>query len=330
MKFKHYILLLLFAGVGAKMANAQQVKATANIDSSNILLGDQVKLKFEIQHPKEVKVSFPTVPDTILEKIEVLERSKIDTINEKEYRKLVQTMLITCFDSGSYRIPPYWFKTSSNGITDSVPTNGVSLFVHSMKVDTTKGPTDIKIPYSAPVTLKEVTPYILGIILSGAVIFLLMYSLNRKKKNKPLFVRPVKPKEPPYVVAMRELDRIKDEKLWQKDKTKQYYSEVTETLRVYIEERFGIPAMEQTSEETIESFSLRRDLLSEKSFSGLKSILSLADFVKFAKYKPLPDEDNITLTNAYFFVNETKPGDVAPIESETKTDDNIEVATKTE
>ena len=105
---------------------------------------------------------------------------------------------------------------------------------------------------------------------------------------------------------MRELDRIKDEKLWQQGKTKQYYSEVTETLRTYIENRFGIPAMEQTSDETLESFRFRRDLLREKTLENLRQILKMADLVKFAKYKPLPDDDNLTLVNSYFFVNETK------------------------
>jgi hypothetical protein len=108
-------------------------------------------------------------------------------------------------------------------------------------------------------------------------------------------------------VALRELDRIKDEKIWQKDKIKEYYSQVTEVLRVYIEDRFGIPAMEQTSGEIFTSFEINKNLISDKTLLYLGRILPLADLVKFAKYFPFPDDHNIVLANAYLFVNDTKP-----------------------
>ena len=300
------LLLLLFI---AASANAQRIKATASIDSTNILLGDQVKLFLEIDHPKSVEVTFPNVPDTLVEYIEVIGRSETDTfeLDDETFQKQIQSILITSFDSGSYRIPPFWFKIDIDGRLDSIPTNGVTLNVYSMEIDTTRGPTDIKYPYDAPVTLKEVTPYILGVILIAAILFFIFYAIKRRKKNQPIFVFPKKPKEPAHIVALRELDRIKHEKIWQQGKTKQYYSEVTEALRNYIEDRFEIPAMEQTSDETIESFRRQKGLLKDKTFKNLSQILKLADLVKFAKYQTSPDDDNMTLVNAYFFVNDTKP-----------------------
>jgi hypothetical protein len=306
--YKHTAFTLLLVLLTVITVNAQRIKATASIDSTSILLGDQVKLFLEIDHPKNVDIEFPQVPDTILEKIEVLNRSGIDTFehDDESFQKQIQSYLITSFDSGTYRIPPYWFKLDLDGRIDSVPSNGVTLRVHSIPIDTTRGPTDIKMPYDAPLTLKEVTPYILGIILIGAILFFILYSIKRKKQNKPIFTLPKKPKEPAHVIALRELDRIKSEKIWQKGKTKQFYSEVTETLREYIEDRFEIKAMEQTSDETIESFRARHGLLKDKTFENLIQILKLADLVKFAKYQPLPDDDNMALVNAYFFVNDTK------------------------
>ena len=321
--------LALFSIIG--VANAQRIKATARLDSTNILLGDQIKLFLEIDHPKNVEIEFPQVPDTIQSLIEVLGRSGIDTfeLDNEEFQKQIQSYNITCFDSGSYRIPPYCFKININGRIDSVPTNGVTLNVYSMVIDTTKGPTDIKMPYGAPLTLKEVTPYILGVILIGAIIFLILYSIKRKKNNKPIFARPQKPKEPAYIIAIRELDRIKSEKIWQKGKSKQYHSEVTGALRVYIEDRFEIPAMEQTSDETIECFRADKNLLTDKLFTNLSQTLKLADLVKFAKYTPLPDEDNLSLTNAYIFVNETKKEVVKKQEEkDEKESDGEEVAIK--
>jgi hypothetical protein len=256
-------------------------------------------------------VGFPQIPDSLAGKIEVLKKSAIDTTRMKDQTlKLVQNLVITCFDSGQYRIPPFRFDIREAVKNDSVFTNWLALNVMTLKIDTTKGPVDIKLPFDAPLTLKEVTPYILGIILIGALLFFLLYSIKRKKKNLPLFVKPPKPKEPAHLWALRELDRIREEKLWQKDKIKEYYSELTEVLRIYIEERFSIPAMEQTSAEILTSFEDHKNLVSEKTFGYLSRILPLADLVKFAKYAPLPDDHNIVLANAYLFVNETKPEEV--------------------
>lgn len=305
--FNIIFILTLFLVSG--VANAQRITATARLDSTNILLGDQIKLFLEIDHPKNVKIEFPQVPDSLNQGlIEVLSRNPIDTfeLDNEDFQKQIRSYIITSFDSGSYRISPMWFKIDVDGMIDSVPTNGVSLFVHTMEIDSTKGPADIKMPYDAPLTLKEVTPYILGVILIGALIFLILYSIKRKKANKPIFARPAKPKEPAHIVAIRELDRIKTTKIWQQGKSKQYYSEVTEALRVYIEDRFEIPAMEQTSDETIESFQANKKLLTDKLFSSLSQTLKLADLVKFAKYTPLPDDNSLSLTRAYSFVNETK------------------------
>jgi len=294
---------------------SQPVRVSASLDSTLILIGDQIRLKLELDKPKDLPVVFTQVPDTLAGKIEVLQRSGIDTVFTGEQReKLTQTFLVTCFDSGQYAIPPFRFEFMSADHYDSIFTNELLLNVLTMEIDTTRGPTDIKLPYEAPLTLKEVTPYILGITLVAALLFLLLYGIKRKKKNLPLFVKPPKPAEPAHVVALRELDRIREEKIWQKDKIKTYYSEVTEVLRNYIEGRFGIPAMEQTTSEIISAFQTEKDLVTEKSLGYLHHILPLSDLVKFAKYKPLPDDHHLVLVNAYFFVNETKPDSPADAE----------------
>ncbi|HCB62750.1 MAG TPA: hypothetical protein DEP77_12510 [Bacteroidales bacterium] len=304
------------------MAQTSKIKATASLDSTRILIGDQVKLYLEIEQPKNAKIQFPQISDSITSAIEVIERSPLDTfkLSDAEQIKIIQNFTITSFDTGVQIVPQFRFLLKHDGVSDSIYTKPLALEVHGMQLDTTKGPVDIKKPYAAPVTLKEVTPYILGVILIAAIIFFIFYYLQRKKRNKPLFGRPEKPKEPAHVIALRELDRIKEEKIWQHDKIKQYYSEVSDTLRMYIEDRFDIPAMEQTSDETLASFKFRRDLIGEKSLEQLNQILQLSDLVKFAKYQPLPDDNNLSLINAYFFVNQTKKEEVQRPE-ESKVDD---------
>ncbi|HNU77230.1 MAG: hypothetical protein WBK43_03055 [Prolixibacteraceae bacterium] len=309
MKRRHtaIFLILLSAILATVRVTGQPVKATALIDSSRILIGDQVNLRVELEKPSTLQSGFIQVPDTLSGKIEILERSPIDTtfLDDKSIR-LVQNFRITCFDSGEYRIPPLRVDLLLPDRLDSIFTNDLVLKVLTLEIDTTRGPADIKMPYDAPLTLKEVIPYIMGIILAATLLFLILYSVRRKKRNLPLFIKPEKPKEPPHIIALRELDRIKEEKLWQKDKVKAFYSEVTAVLRTYIENRFGIHAMEQTTGEIIASFNTRGDLIQEKTLGYLQQILPTADLVKFAKYQPLPDDHNLTLINAYFFVNETK------------------------
>jgi hypothetical protein len=269
-------------------------------------------LLLEIEKPKDLKVQFPQVPDTFSSKIEVVNRSGIDSVklDDNERIKLVQSFLITSFDSGMHQIPPFYFKLSNDQMLDSAATRELAFQVHGMKIDTTKGPVDIKVPYSAPMTLKEIIPYILGLILIAAIVFFIFYYIKWKKKNVPMFARPERPAEPPHIIALRELDRIKAQKLWQQEKIKQYYSEVSDTIRIYIQNRFSIQALEQTSAETLQSFKYRRDMIDKTSLDQLQHILSLADLVKFAKYSPLPDDNNQTLMNAYFFVGQTKKAEV--------------------
>lgn len=324
--FLYVVLIVLLSG-SLQQLKAQQVTVKASIDSTNILIGDQIKLILEIEKPKNMDVQFPLIPDTLGAGIEVVQRLPVDTfkLENKEREKLSQSYFITSFDSGVHQIPSFFFKLKFDRMLDSVATKALAFQVFTMKIDTTKGPVDIKPPYSAPVSLKEVTPYILGIIMIAAILFFIFYYIKWKKKNVPLFRKPEKPLEPAHIIALRELDRIKAQKLWQSEKIKQYYSEVADTVRAYIENRFDIPAMEQTSAETIGVFKQNKELIDGTSLDQVQHILSLADLVKFAKYKPLPDDNNLTLMNAYFFVNQTKQVEVkAPEKSVGESDGAVE------
>lgn len=308
---KHIAIVACLLILQATVVHAQKIQAKATIDSTNVLIGDQVNLRLELDQPSNVKIEFPTIGDSLAKGVEVVKRSPLDTfrLNDQEQIKIIQNLTITSFDTGQQVVPPFKFLMKYDQLYDTIQTLPAAFFVHGMKIDTTKGPVDIKRPYGAPVTLKEVSPYILGAILIGALIFFLFYYIQRKRKNKPVFAKAEKPKEPAHVIALRELDKIKEEKLWQKSEIKAYYSLVSDTLRMYIENRFNINAMEYTTEETLQSFKYRNDLLSGKSLDNLQQILTLSDLVKFAKYNPLPDDHNLTLMNAYIFVNETKMED---------------------
>jgi len=307
------------------LVNGQEIKVKTALEHDSIWLGDQIKLLIVVEQPAGTKIQFPQLPDSI-QKIEILNKSKIDTSKLDGTRiQLKQTYLVTCFDSGAHYIPPFKFVLKRGISTDSLKSNDLRLFVKLPPVDLKKPPADIKKPFTAPVTLKEIAPWLLGIILIGAIVFLVIYAISRYKRNKPLFQRPPKPKLPPHVIALQELDKLKGEELWQHEKVKDYYTRLTDIVRIYIEDRFRISAMEQTTFEILSDFKSKETEVDKKSVTELKEILELADFVKFAKLTPLPDENHKMLSNAYLFVKETTVDTVieVPKPIETKGKDEV-------
>jgi hypothetical protein len=324
------IILLLFISAASF---GQEIRTKAVIDSNRILIGDQVRLRFEVEYPAGTKINFPNLADSLATSVEIIQRLPLDSsIVSNNLKKAIQEYVITSFDSGVHPIPPFVLTYKRNGMIDSVKSNPLILYVYTLpKLDSLmkalKGPIDIKPPIEAPITFKEIAPWIMGSLLVLALLFLIFYSLRRRKNDKGFFSLPQKPKEPAHVIALRELDRIKEEKIWQQGKIKLYYSEITDVLRQYIENRFDIQAMEKTTDETIAAFKYRRSLVDEKSFENLRKILTNADLVKFAKYEPLPDDNNMVLVDTYFFINQTKLVEVIeeekPVDDREGTDVNI-------
>ena len=296
----------------ANWAVGMELKPKATLDSTHILIGDQVRLHLEIIHSKDIKIGFPNPGDRIGSFIEILERTAIDTVPiDANTIQMSQDYIITSFDTGQHVLPRFYFQFEHELIADSVSTDNLILNVYSIpKIDSLisvlKGPIDIKPPYEAPITFKEVAPWLLGTILGLGLLFLIFYAIKKRKNNQPIFSAPPKPKEPAHIIALRKLDQVKHQKLWQQGDIKHFYTEITDIVREYIENRFEIQAMEQTSDEIIAVFKDQRSLLDEKTFENLQKLLKNADLVKFAKYSPLPDENNLALVDAYFFVNQTK------------------------
>ena len=288
----------------------------ATIDSTNILIGQQTKIHLEIAANKGQQLQIPLIPDTLMTGVEVLEISKIDTIDIGNNRtQMKYDYLITSFDSALYLLPP--FKVIAGA--DTAFSAELALKVSTLPVDTESEQFyDIKDVRKPPFVLMDYLPgilLILTIIALAALIGFIIYRLINKKSLVPF--KKEEPYIPPHIRAIRRLDAIKTEKLWQMGKEKEYHSEITETLRTYIEERFGIGAMEMTSGEILAA--IRKFSDTDVVYDHLKQILILADFVKFAKYKSLPDENELSMMNAYLFVNNTKEEEL-PVEIKQKSD----------
>ncbi len=299
------VAMLLPGGI----VKAQTVSVNAKLDSTLLFIGGQMNLTLELSQPKDVNIVFPQFTDTITKVIEVVSATPVDTTFHDNNRiTLTQQYTITCFDSGLQYIPPIKFELAQEEIHKIYETQPMALTVINPfeNVDPKKGISDIKKPIDSPFNLAELLPYLKWILLALVVVGLIVYLIIRyKRRTDGPVVKKSKPKEPPHITALRDLNRIKAEKLWQKDKVKKYHSEITDTIRLYIENRFDIPSLEQTTEETLGSLK-GIEITDDNAYEKLKQILELADLVKFAKFKPLPDENELSLTNALFFVNQTK------------------------
>ena len=302
---------ILFASFST---SAQQIKATAKLDSNSIRIGQQVKLQLSIQYRvdngKQIKIRWPEINDTIRKEVEVVSQSKTDTLipDKNNPFQFVQskTLYITSFDSGYWAIPP--FKFFVNDDTNGFFTESLLLAVSTIAIDTTIAIKDIKAPYSENYTwldwIKDNMYVVYGTLVAILVVLLIIYLIRHFKKTKPPVVIVETPKLPAHIIAFEKLDKLKNEKLWQEGKLKLYHIMLTEILREYIENRFRIQALEQTTDEILYGF--RNVSIDEESKRKLKQILILADLVKFAKEQPLPNENEMSLSNAYDFVTGTK------------------------
>lgn len=325
-KYRMGLFLLLLVTLQTSQLFAQDIKVNAAFDSTKILIGDQIKFRISIDQPANVVVKVPAFTEKIADKIEVLKVFLPDTVKQDTRLKVSYEYLVTSFDSGEYVLPAIAIPVTTGAKTDTLQVIPSGLTVLPVATDTTTQVKDIKPPLNTPINFAELWPYIASFLLLVAIIWLVFYYLKKRKKlNEPLRI---KRNEPPHLVAIQELDKLRAEKLWQNNMVKQYYVRLSEIVRVYAGERYGVEALEMTTDEIIES--LRSTIVDEPgSVELVKSVLTLADLVKFAKANPLPNENEVSMLNAYQFVNNTKPVSTGSLQTDeqdpAKEDNNQEV-----
>jgi hypothetical protein len=284
------------------------MKAFAKLDTNAMLIGDQVKLDITFSYPLNTLISWPKIGDTILQTIQVINRSKIDSSfsADKKTVTLHQNFLITSFDSGFYAIPPirFFYRELPDTTIRFVQTETLLLSVHTLTVDTTKVIKPIKGPLSIPLTFREILPWLILAVLGILIILAFLFYLKKRKKAEPVFQIRSKIQLLPHELALSELEKLRVKKLWQAGRTKEYHSELTDILRKYLESGFNIMAIEMTSQEIIDSLRTQNNMHND-SIRKINHILAMADLVKFAKMQPLPVENDMNMENAVAFVLDT-------------------------
>ena len=302
----YLILLLLSASFSA--AVAQEVTVKAEFDTSKIYIGDQINYTVTIDQPSGISLNIPVNKDTLFKNIEILTGPVTDTLAIDGNRlRIVNRYLVTSFDSGFYEVPPTYAELSTETGLKRFYSEYSPLEVMRVKIapsDTTAQIYDIVGPYKAPVTIGEVLPWVLLAALAAALVWVIIRLMRRFRKVKPGY-EPVVVREPAHIIAFRDLEKLKEEKLWQKGEVKKYYSRLTEVLRQYLEDRYGVYSLELTTSETLAEL-LKTGFKKDDTFMILKNILNGSDLVKFAKYKPDPSENELHYENSWQFVDITK------------------------
>lgn len=290
----------------------QYVKVTASFDTSRIYIGDQLKFSIIIDQPATLKLSLPLFKDTLIKKIEILSGPVFDTSKIQAGRiKITEKYLVSSFDSGRYQVPPVFAEMKTENGLKRFYSEYSQLEVMRVKIapaDTTAKIYDIIKPYRAPITLGEIMPWVLLVAIIGILTWFGLKYIRKLRKSKK-GIEPIINPDPSHVIAFRELEKLREEKLWQQGETKMYYTRLTEILRQYLENRFNVLSLELTTHETLDAL-LKTGFKKDGSYNQLKIVLTSADLVKFAKHNPEPSENEAHFQSSWDFVLATKVEEV--------------------
>ena len=282
------------------------IVVSASIDSTMLMLGDQTDLHLQVTHDASEQVQMPVFGENLQDGIEIVDRTSIDTVTLPDGRlQLTQNLTLTSFKDSLFSIEPIAVASGEDTFwIESMALNVIQPF----EVDSSLAITDIKDIEKAPIWWWGIIRWILlavGILLLIDLAFWLWrwYEKHHQPAEETIDPELLRPADE---VALEKLDEIKAAKIWKDGKVKQYQTELTDVVREYIGRRFDVHSTEKTSDETLREM---KPLIDKDLFARLKSMLQLADLVKFAKWHTTPDENEQALTTAYEFVLSTKPSD---------------------
>ena len=322
------IILTFFLFVAIFNNIYSQVLVDIKIDSLQLYIGEQTAITLDVTCDANQKPEFPKFNsslkdghfDQLVPGIEVIESCKPDTqiLNDGSRMQISQRYIITSFDSALYYLPPMEVLID----TTHYRSKALALQVYSLDVDTLHldkfaGIMDIEpLEFNWEDWHHTIFSIIVMVLLS-ILTYLSYWWLKKGNPVIPLMRR--KPKLPPHQIAMQEIQRIKDERTWANEESKEYYTQLTDTLRNYIQERYGFRAMDMTSNEIIERLTGENDT---EALSELSQLFQTADLVKFAKYTTPINENDANLLTAVQYINVTKQ----EVDPNAKTDEPLYTA----
>jgi len=305
---RNLLYIICFFTIGLNNAHAQKVEA--RIDSVQMLIGEQTTLHITATVKDGQKVQFPAPASlhTRPASMEVVGIPVRDTVESSDgYIEVSQHMVVTAWDDSLYYIPAQKVKIDGK----EYATKSLALKVLTMDVDTVHtnqyyGPNDVQ---DNPFSWSEWS-HLFWFAIGAALLYVLCWlAFIRLKSRKPItFKVRIRKIVPPHQKALNIIEKVKNEKPDMGDSARQkmYYTQLTDALRQYMQERFGFNAMEMTSAEIVEELHKYGDT----ELQELTSLFETADLVKFAKYTAGVSENDKNLLSAVAFINDTKQENV--------------------
>ena len=291
---RQYVLLIVL--IASALRCLAQSSVTAKIEPIEMMIGEQATVTLTVQTADDAKVDWPTFqPRQMLV-------PGVEVLNTQRTSDHTMVITLTSFDGNLYHLPP--FKVKINGKEQQ--SADLALKVVEIEVDTTQlnkffPPKDVQ---DNPFLWSDWSLSFWLSVLLLVLIALCGYLYLRLRDNKPIIshIKIVK-RLLPHQKAMKEIEQIKADRMVASENAKEYYTKLTDTLRKYIEERYGFSAMEMTSSEIIERLTAAGD---QQSLDELRQLFTTADLVKFAKYSTMINENDANLVSAIDFINQTK------------------------
>lgn len=299
------IFLVAVLCIFVRTADAQNVVARATIDSSSALIGQPVRLVLQLSQPRNVSVNWPLIIDS-LGAIEIWKYEQVDTLDVEDESVLLrsQVLYLTSYDSGVYTVPSIEFRyASGNGMGELVAsTDPLQISFQTVPVDTTQEIRDIRNVEAAPFDVTIILYAVLAFHLLLLIVALLVWAFGRKNViHQPVAEAGIM--VPPHIEALEALVQLEEERVWQNGHVKEYYTRMTDILRLYIERRWEFSTVELTSEEILSHAAIAN--IDSGIRNDLDRVLRLADLVKFARWQAIPSENEWSMQLAQKFVRDT-------------------------
>ena len=339
MKALRYIIIYVLALFVVQSISAQNSvpTITSRLSADTVMIGDRVTLTVEVEKDVMQYVVFPTFDFARTDgeeqeepSIEVIHDYAPDTIPQEGRRVLLRKRYeMAVYDEGIYKLGRAKVLYADKNLVDTLTAAREEQFVvKTFQIDsTTTNVRDLKPQMTLKLRFAEIGGYLgisLGVLLLLVLaIYLLVRHLNKQGRRISDLFKPAPP-VPAHIVAIEALERLRDEKLWQNNKHKLYYSGLSDILRTYLAGRFEVGAMEMTTDEIADILRSMNEI-EQKPKMDLLAVLRDADLVKFAKATPEAEDNELAYSKAYYFVEETKPIEVVAEEEDEPTKNKKEV-----
>ena len=306
---KRYVLFLMAAFALLGGLKAQNVELEGKVNYTKVHVGKTFTLDLSLKVPYGWFVEWNDFAiDTLSDQIDIIKRSEVERTADADSNVIVkQQLTLMTFDTGQIQVPAVgltYAKSFDDPMRMKAFTEPIDLYATTIVVDTLQPYKPIVEPIAAPIQMKEVYPWILAVLLLVLAVFGIWYWRKHRKVKVDADGNIVRgPVIPPYDKAVDDLKRLREEKMWQSGKVKEYFSSLTDIAREYIEGQFGVNAVEMTTDDILEEIKPLH--FPKETYDKLKDTMEVADLVKFAKYSASTLESDTALSSMTEFVNES-------------------------